>query len=204
MHEDLQASFDFASPKTRQQPSRFDRESLFFAILPDSRSLDECVAIQQWLQQDYLPLASPRPPAAVHVSLYCVGKSARIPETVIAAARQAGTAIEACQFELAFDHVIIFLLPQNNAIVLAGNGGRELLRQLHVQIAIEMHRLGADTNLNPNFQPHATLLYDRDVVPRIALPQPVVMAAREFVLLHNRRGQAGYEELGRWPLHARG
>lgn len=37
-----------------------------------------------------------------------------------------------------------------------------------------------------------------------ALQKPVVMAAREFVLLHNRQGQAGYEELGRWPLHARG
>ena len=204
MHEDLQASFDFASPKTRQQPSRFARESLFFAILPDTRSLDQCVAIQQWLQREHLPLASPRPPAAVHVSLYCVGKSARIPEAVIAAARQAGTAIEACQFELAFDHIITFLLPQDNAIVLAGNGGRELLRQLHVQIAIEMQRLGENANLNPNFQPHATLLYDKDVVPRITLQQPVLMAAREFVLLHNRRGQAGYEELGRWPLHARG
>jgi len=126
------------------------------------------------------------------------------PRGGIAAARQAGTAIEACQFELVFDHIITFLLPQDNAIVLAGNGGRELLRQLHVQIAIEIHRLGADANLNPNFQPHATLLYDKDVVPRIALQRPVVMAAREFVLLHNRRGQAGYEELGRWPLHARG
>lgn len=172
--------------------------------MPDPQSLDECVSIQQWLQREHLPLASPRPPAAVHVSLYCVGKSARIPEGVIAAARQAGTAIEACQFELVFDHIITFLLPQDNAIVLAGNGGRELLRQLHVQIAIEIHRLGADANLNPNFQPHATLLYDKDVVPRIALQRPVVMAAREFVLLHNRRGQAGYEELGRWPLHARG
>ncbi|MEK1875561.1 MAG: 2'-5' RNA ligase family protein [Rhizobium altiplani] len=126
------------------------------------------------------------------------------PRGVIAAARQAGTAIEACQFELVFDHIITFLLPQDNAIVLAGNGGQELLRQLHGQIAIEMHRLGADANLNPNFQPHATLLYDKDVVPRIALQRPVVMAAREFVLLHNRRGQAGYEKLGRWPLHARG
>ncbi|WP_431321120.1 2'-5' RNA ligase family protein [Rhizobium sp. YTU87027] len=203
MHESLQASLNFASPKTRQQPSRFDRESLFFAILPDAQSLDECVAIQQWLQQDYLPLASLRPPAVVQVSLYCVGKSSRIPATMIAAARRTGAAIEACQFELVFDHVITFLLPQNNAIVLAGNGGRELLRQLHVQIAIEMHRLGVDANLNPNFQPHATLLYDRDVVPRIALQKPVVMAAREFVLLHNRRGQAGYQELGRWPLHAR-
>ncbi|WP_245306744.1 MULTISPECIES: hypothetical protein [unclassified Rhizobium] len=86
-----------------------------------------------------------------HVSLYCVGKSARIPDAMIAAARRAGTAIEACQFELAFDHVITFLQPQNNAIGLAGNGGRELLRQLHVQIAIEMQRLGADANLNPNF-----------------------------------------------------
>ncbi|WP_245312375.1 2'-5' RNA ligase family protein [Rhizobium sp. R693] len=116
------------------------------------------MAIQQWLQQDYLPLASLRPPAVVHVSLYCVGKSARIPETMIAAARRTGAAIEACQFELAFDHVITFLLPQNNAIVLAGNGGRELLRQLHVQIAIEMQRLGENANLNPNFQPHATPL----------------------------------------------
>ncbi|EPE99931.1 2'-5' RNA ligase family protein [Rhizobium grahamii] len=204
MHENLQASFDFASPKARQQLSRFARESLFFAILPDRQSLDECVAIQQWLQQDYLPLASLRPPSVVHVSLYCVGKSVLIPETMVAAARRAGAAIEACQFELAFNHVITFLLPQNNAIVLAGNGGRELLRQLHVQIAIEMQRLGEDANLNPNFQPHATLLYDKDVVPRIALQKPVVIAAREFVLLHNRRGQAGYEELGRWPLHARG
>ncbi len=204
MHERLQASFDFASPKTRQQPSRFDRESLFFAILPDAQSLDECVSVQQWLQQDYLPLASRRPRSVVHVSLYCAGRSPRIPDRMIAAALRAGATIQACQFELTFDHVISFLLAQRNAIVLAGNGGRELLRQLHVQIGIEMSRLGEDANLNPNFQPHATLLYDRDVVPRIALKEPVVMAVREFVLLHNRQGQSGYDELGRWPLHARG
>ncbi|MCS3738391.1 2'-5' RNA ligase [Rhizobium sp. BK176] len=99
-------------------------------------------------------------------ALLCRQERARIPEGVIAAERQAGPAIDACQFELAFDHIITVLLPQDNAIVLAGNGGRELLRQLRVQIAIEMHRLGADANLNPNFQPHATLLYDKDMVPR--------------------------------------
>jgi len=139
----------------------------------------------------------------MHVSLYCVGKSARIPE----GGHRGGTPGRNGDRGVS---VRARLRPYHHLPAAAGQRDRTRrqwrreLWQLHVQIAIEIHRLGADANLNPNFQPHATLLCDKDVVPRIALRRPVVMAAREFVLLHNRRGQAGYEELGRWPLHARG
>ncbi|CAN7560244.1 2'-5' RNA ligase family protein [Rhizobium sp. LjRoot258] len=112
--------------------------------------------------------------------------------------------IDACQFELSFDHVATFRTSTRNAIVLGGNGGRELLRQLHVQIGIEIHKLGEDTRINQNFKPHGTLLYDSQVMPRVALQKPVVVAAREFVLLRNRPGERGYEHVDRWPRRARG
>jgi len=72
----------------------------------------------------------------------------------------------------------------------------ELLRQLHVQ----MGNLGEDARINRNLQPHATLLYDSEVMPRVTLQKPVVVAAREFVLLRNRPGEHGYEFVDRWPL----
>jgi 2'-5' RNA ligase len=79
---------------------------------------------------------------------------------VIFAARRGRQCIDACQFELSFDYVATFRTSPQNTIVLGGNGGWELLRQLHVQIGIEIHNLGDDTRINRNFQPHATLLYD--------------------------------------------
>jgi 2'-5' RNA ligase len=205
MHEQsLQISFEFASPKISPRASRFDKENLFFAILPDGQSLCEYLEIQRRLQLDHLPFASPRPPELLHVSLYNVEQSARISDAVIFAACRAASAIDACQFQLSFDHVATFRTSRRNAIVLSGNGGRELLRQLHMQIGIEMRNLGEDARINRNFQPHATLLFDSEVMPRVTLQKPVVVAAREFVLLRNRPGEHGYEYVDRWPLRARG
>ncbi|MBB3398395.1 MULTISPECIES: 2'-5' RNA ligase family protein [unclassified Rhizobium] len=150
----------------------------------------------------WITFPSPRrvPPELLHVSLYNVEQSARISDAVIFAACRTASAIDTCQFELSFDHVATFRKSRRNAIVLSGNGGRELLRQLHVQ----MGNLGEDARINRNLQPHATLLYDSEVMPRVTLQKPVVVAAREFVLLRNRPGEQGYEFVDRWPLRARG
>jgi 2'-5' RNA ligase len=205
MHEqNTQSSFDFACPSMQPQSSRFGKENLFFAILPDREAVAACLDVQDRLKNRHLPFATPRPPERLHVSLYHVDQGMKIPDAVIFAACRAAGAIDACQFELGFDHVATFKSPVRNAIVLAGNGGRELLRQLHIRIGIEMHHIGESARIRPDFQPHVTLFYDSDTVPKTTLEKPVTITAREFVLLHHRPGESDYEELGRWPLPARG
>jgi len=74
----------------------------------------------------WITFPSPRrvPPQLLHVSLYNVEQSARISDAVIFAACRTASAIDACQFELSFDHVATFRKSRRNAIVLSGNGGR--------------------------------------------------------------------------------
>jgi 2'-5' RNA ligase len=205
MHEqNTQSSFDFALPRMTQQSSRFGKETLFFAILPDPEAIEACIAVQDRVREAHLPLATPRPAERLHVSLYCVDQRHEISEAVIFAACRAAGAINACQFALGFDHVATFRSSMRNAIVLSGNGGRELLRQLHIQIGIEMHNVGEGARIRPDFQPHVTLFYDHESVPKMTLDKPVTVAAREFVLIRNRPGKNGYEHVARWPLQARG
>ncbi|MBZ9789770.1 hypothetical protein K9B32_06440 [Rhizobium sp. 3T7] len=56
------------------------------------------------------------------------------------------------------------------------------------RVGVEMRNLGEDARINRNFQPHATRLYDSQVMPRVTVQTRVVVAAREFVLLRNRPG----------------
>jgi RNA 2',3'-cyclic 3'-phosphodiesterase len=147
-------------------------------------------------------------PHNVHPS-FCISRSttstrARGSGAGIFAACRAASGSDACQFELFFDHVTTFRTSPRNAIVQSGNGGPQLLRQLQVQIGIDMRNLGEDARINRNFQPHATVLYDREVMPRVALQKPVVVAAREFVLLRNRPGGTWLRYVDRWPLWALG
>ncbi|KQV10552.1 2'-5' RNA ligase [Rhizobium sp. Root1203] len=203
MHEqNTQSSFDFALPTMTPQSSRFGKDNLFFAVLPDRQALDQCLDLQAWLLREHLPFGSPRPPELLCVSLYSVDHRTRISDAVVSAACRAASAIDACQFELSFDHVAAFRTPQRNAIALGGNGGRELLRQLHVRIGIEMQDLGGDSRITRDFQPHVALLDDNETMPRVTLPAPVTIAAREFVLIRDRAGDGVCDYIDRWPLQA--
>ncbi|KRB58662.1 2'-5' RNA ligase [Rhizobium sp. Root708] len=205
MHEqNTQSSFDFTSRRMHPKSSRFGKETLFFAILPDCEARQHCLEIQQKLQRDHDALLSPLLPERLHVSLYGVGSAERIKDEMIFAACRAASAIDACCFDLSFDHVATFKTAPRNAIVLSGNGGRELLRQLHVRIGIEMHAIGCDPHVKIDFQPHATLFYADDVIARTELEVPVVLPVREFVLLHKRPGEQAYQPIARWPLQNRG
>jgi 2'-5' RNA ligase len=205
MHEqNTQSSFDFAPVSMTPKSSRFGKETLFFAILPNPDAASACIAVQDRLQKTHLPLSIPRPPALLHVSLYGVDQRERISDAVIFAACRAAGAIDACQFDLVFDHIATFKRSARNAIVLAGDGGRELLRQLHIRIGIEMHNLGAEAHIGRDFQPHVTLFYDNETVPRMTLEKPTVIAAREFVLVRKRPDETRYGHIASWPLRARG
>ncbi|MFK0332435.1 2'-5' RNA ligase family protein [Rhizobium sp. NPDC090275] len=205
MHEqNTQSSFDFASRTMRPKSSRFGKETLFFAILPDPEARQSCMEIQTRLQREHDGLLSPMTPERLHVSLYGVASAEKIKDEMIFAACQAASAVDACRFDLSFDHVATFRTASRNAIVLSGNGGRELLRQLHIQIGIEMHAIGCDPHVKADFQPHATLFYADETVAKTTLATPVVMPAREFVLLHKRPGEPTYEHVESWPLSERG
>ncbi|MDM9627024.1 2'-5' RNA ligase family protein [Rhizobium sp. S152] len=205
MHEqNTQSSFDFASRTMHPKSSRFGKETLFFAILPDPDTRQTYLETQDSLQREHDALLSPLPPERLHVSLYGVASAEHIRDDVIFAACRAASAIDACRFDLSFDHVATFRTSSRNAIVLSGNGGRELLRQLHVRIGIEMHAIGCEPRVRTDFQPHATLFYTDHTIARTALAAPVVMPVREFVLLHKRPGEPAYEHVARWPLSERG
>lgn len=187
-----------------RQSSRFGKDNLFFAILPDPDACQACLEIQARLQREHGGLLSPLSPERLHVSLYGVASAAKIKDEMIFAACQAASAVNACRFDLSFDHVATFRTASRNAIVLSGNGGRELLRQLHIRIGIEMNAIGCDPYVKADFQPHATLFYADETVAKTVLAAPVVMPAREFVLLHKRRGEPTYEPVASWPLRERG
>ncbi|WHO73262.1 2'-5' RNA ligase family protein [Rhizobium sp. BT03] len=74
------------------------------------------------------------------------------------------------------------------------------LMRLHVQLGVGMHNTGLHHNIDRNFTPHMTLLYDRKAVPPTSLDQPVSWTAREFLLIHSLLGKSEHHIIDRWPL----
>jgi len=51
--------------------------------------------------------------------------------------------------------------------------------------------------VKPQWTPHVTLLYDAQRIAENAIA-PVTWTVRELVLVHSRRGEGRYVQLGRW------
>lgn len=141
------------------------------------------------------------PAERLHVSLHGLGDHPHLPQRLVAAAREAGDAVAAPQFEIAFDCAGSF----------GGNGGGkrpfvlrsvhdiDVLLLFHRALANAMARAGLARRIAPHFAPHMTMLYDSRKAPQRAI-DPVCFPVREFALVHSFLRRSRYIFLARWPL----
>ncbi|MBB2751362.1 UNVERIFIED_ORG: 2'-5' RNA ligase [Rhizobium aethiopicum] len=135
------------------------------------------------------------------MSVIGIGDYDVLPEDVIFAARQAGATVEGAPIAVTFDRIMSFRREDKaRPLVLCSKGGPMPLMRLHVQLGVGMHNTGLRHNIDRNFTPHMTLLYDRKAVPPASLDQPVSWTAREFLLIHSILGKTEHHIIDRWPL----
>lgn len=179
------------------------KHSLFFAFLPETRVAAASASLAGALRVEHGLKGRPRPPAALHVSLFEVQEcDGDVPPSVLKAACDAAAGIVAPVFDVTFDRAVSFGGRSGSPpVVLRAEGGNHELIQFRRTLFAAMKRAGVGRNEKDQFTPHMTLLYDQQRIDERPV-QPVSWTAREFVLVDSFVGQSRYEIRGRWPLHS--
>jgi 2'-5' RNA ligase len=173
--------------------SRLDR--LFFAIFPDLAAARRIAATAQQFCRAYGLAGKSHSTDRFHVSVHFIGDYDGLPRGRVADAIQAGAAVTARPFDVAFDRVASF--AGSDALVLCGGDGVDGAVMFHHALGLALRTCGIHTS--QEFTPHVTLLYD---VRRIEghFIAPIRWTVREFVLVHSLLGRTKHIPLQRWPL----
>ena len=175
------------------KPAR-ETARVFFALWPDevfSKQLHQASAV---LHQAHG--GRRMQPDTVHLTLLFIGAIARerLPELQAAA-----SAIRAPKFDVVFDrpdcwrHNRIAFLTASQA----PNGLFDLVKALEMQT----EQTGIAFDRRP-YTPHITLVRNADCTKTKPALEPMVWAARDFVLVESslNSAEASYEQIARWPL----
>jgi 2'-5' RNA ligase len=184
-----------------EAPPEQGRHNLFFALMPPPAVAEQVNRIALQLRRAHGLTGNLIGADRLHVSLHAVAPDAS-PLTVDAA-RFIAARVASPRFEVVFDHVQSFDIHRagSNPVVLCHSDHRSLadLHRLHKLLHLEVRRAGWPTLVSHGFNPHMTLLYDRQLVPELAI-EPVRWTATEFALIDSHVGDGYYECLGTWPL----
>lgn len=181
---------------TKSRPT----DRLFFALFPDDAAAVRIAQIADRLRVEHGLKSSRLEAERFHVTLHHLGDYEGLPQGVVAAAVEAGAAVAAAPFAVAFDRVMSFSAkPGGRPFVLHGGDGVAALKAFQQALGVAMTKAGLGRWVKPKFTPHVTLLYDDAAVADRTVP-PVAWTAHEFVLVHSLLGQTRHIRLGRWPL----
>jgi len=176
------------------------RHYLFFAIRPDAGAAQQIGRLAAEFGARHGLTGRPVAARRLHISLNFVGKLGKPDPQVIGRAIAAVAGLNLPPFVVALDRVGTWG---------RGDGGRPLVmwaddgvigvRQLHAAIHEALAPTGLVPRIEPNIEPHLTLLRDRAEAP-LEFIAPVKWTVEEFVLLDSLRGEGRHEVLGRWRL----
>ncbi|RZT98218.1 2'-5' RNA ligase family protein [Rivibacter subsaxonicus] len=175
------------------------RDSLFFAVLPESAAAARIAALAQSLRDEHGLRGRPLRTDRLHATLHPFGVYPGLPPELVALARQAAASIELPPFEIEFDRVLSFRRARNRPLVLCGGERLAPLQALQQALVTAVCARGRRPPTEALYTPHVTLLYDDHGVEELAV-EPITWTVREFVLMHSLVGQSLHVALGRWPL----
>lgn len=182
-------------------PASTQIERLFIGVMLPSGAAEAASRILQEAREPYGLRGSPVRRDRLHVTLIHVGDYARsLPQSVVAAVREAADGLSGSAFELTFDRVASFAgAPGRHPCVLLGGEGVEAVRAFRGRLFEALLRAGVRTVSREAFNPHVTLAYGDRRLPERAI-EPVGWRADEFLLIHSEVGRSTYHTLGRWSL----
>jgi 2'-5' RNA ligase len=176
------------------------RDRLFYAILPDGAAAAEIAETGRWLRARHGLNGRVLESRHFHIALHHLGDYAGLPKGIVAAALDAGAAVAAQPFGIAFGRAMSFSRGNDkNPFVLLGGDGVIALRAFQQLLGEAMMRFGLRRHVERQFNPHLVLLYDGQTVGEQTI-SPIAWAAHEFVLIHCVLGETTHTTLGRWPL----
>ena len=172
---------------------RLDR--LFFSIFPDPPAAVRIANTAQRFCRAYGLKGNPLLTERFHVSVQGIGDYDGLPRSIVHKAMEAGAAVRATSFDVAFDRMKSF--SSSNALVLCGGDGVDGLKMFHQSLGMEMQKSGLC--VRPSFTPHITLLYNGGHLDEQPI-NSVRWTVREFVLVHSLIGSTKHNVCGRWQL----
>jgi RNA 2',3'-cyclic 3'-phosphodiesterase len=181
-------------------PAPRPTDRLFFAIVPDATSAARLAQLARRENREHGINGRLVAANRFHISLHFLGLHAGVPQRLVAAARDAATAITMPPFRVTLDRAVTFSgQPGNRPLVVRGDDGVTGVRELQRTLLAAMRRVGLEPAVKSSFAPHLTVLY----IDRIIAEHPVEAVSwvvRELVLIRSRLGLGRHERLARWPL----
>lgn len=197
----IEAGAAFMSGLRRRTESS-SRDPLFFVTFPDREAAEKIGELAQDLRAEYGLKGEPLRVDRFHVTLRLLG-GIDLPPSVIAAAREAVSAIAMRPFKVAFDHILSLNGRQRRPLALCGGEGVVGLEALKHDIDAALAKIGFRYSIGRTFRPHVTMLYDAAEIP----PRPVKQicwTVRDLHLVHSLQGRTIYRTLEHWQLRRGG
>ncbi len=177
-------------------PTPTDR--LMFLLYPDPATAERIAAEARRLKEALGLRGQPLLTDRFHITLHHLGDYVGLPNDIVAKGKDAGAALKAAPFEVAFDQAVSFAnRPGNNPFTLQGGEGVQGLIAFQKALGEAM----AWVKLKPDssFTPHITLLYDGQAIPAQAIA-PIRWTVDRFVLVQSKLGQTQHIVLQAWDL----
>jgi 2'-5' RNA ligase len=174
----------------------------YFALRPALTAAYSFVEFAEGCRRSYGLSEPAYGPHRLHVSLNTVMSRRGPRKGDLEAALRAAEHVRFSPFPLAFDRLCTFRVRRDKQpTVLRCCAGMEELAGLRDALRRALTKEGLWRG-PASFEPHVTLIWDRQSVPPSRLDEPIGWMAEDFVLLRTIVGEGRQIERGRWPLRA--
>jgi 2'-5' RNA ligase len=163
-------------------------DRLFFAVRPSADAARRILRLRT---------AGPRVREdLLHITLNHLGDYHGLPPGVVAQAREAGDAIIAAPFPIAFNRVMNF---KRGIAVLSGDADIDGVAAFQRTLGAAMARAGLGRVVERGFTAHVTISYDDPEIDERTV-DPIGWTVDELLLIHSLIGRTEHRVIGRWPL----
>jgi RNA 2',3'-cyclic 3'-phosphodiesterase len=182
------------------EPGTPARDSLFFAIYPDSNAAEQIARLADRQRAAYRLKGKRFATQRFHVTLHHLGSYVGLPREIVASASAAASMVTMPCFDVTFDRATSFRgKSHNRPFVLAGENGVVALKRFQHARGVALQEHGLLVGRRPLYTPHVTLQYGDAMVDEHPV-DAVSWTVRDFVLVRSLLGRGQHIALARWSL----
>lgn len=195
-----------AKPAAKKKPKSDATDRLFFAVIPDAEAIKSIRLCTNQLQSQYGLSSRSIIDGRLHISLLGLGDYPGIPVRLVEIVSHAAATVSLTAFDACFDQALTFGNQKSDPskskpCVLVGGSENQGLVMLQRSLIASLQKVNLIDRASSSFNPHITLLYDRQSVPTTDIT-PITWKVKEFVLVRSQIGDVRrpYDIIARWPL----